>query len=312
MNKPILVVMAAGMGSRYGGLKQIDPMNENGEILLDFSLYDAMRAGFERVVFVINDKNREDFNNIIDGGAGQMLDVDYAIQRVDDIPEEFKVPEGRIKPWGTCHAVLAARNLIDQPFAVINADDYYGLGAFESIYEFLKSVDCDKRPYQFAMVGYEIGKTLTKNGHVSRGVCSVSNCGYLNSITERTKVRWINGSPAYFDNVRGNAKAGLYVELPFDTTVSMNFWGFTPEFLREIESGFPAFLHEKLKTDPFECEYFLPSSVSSLIYEGRACVKVLSSIDKWYGVTYREDKEELMRALQAMKSRGEYPEKLWH
>ena len=304
MNKPTLVIMAAGMGSRYGGLKQIDPVGDHGEIILDFSLYDAMMAGFEKVIFIIKKENEKDFHEIIDGRAGKHLQVEYAFQELADLPEGYQVPEGRQKPWGTCHAVLSARDLIDGPFAVINADDYYGPGAFSTIYDFLETAE-DKDKYDYAMVGYELSKTLTENGYVSRGVCRVADDGSLASVTERTKIMWRGSDVAYTDDDE------VWTTLPKDATVSMNFWGFTESMVREMQAGFPLFLDKALAENPLKGEYFLPSVVSQLIDNGKARVRVLKSRDQWYGVTYKEDKEAVVSALQAMKDKGLYPEILW-
>lgn len=305
MNKPILVVMAAGMGSRYGGLKQIDPVSDKGEIILDFSLYDALMAGFEKVIFIIKEENERDFRNLIDDRAGRRLQVEYAFQKLDDIPAGYRVPEGRVKPWGTCHAVLSARDLIDGPFAVINADDYYGPGAFQSIYAFLEGV-ADGSKYQYCMVGYRLENTLTENGHVARGVCSVSGDGYLQDIVERTRIMRREEEIAFSED-----EGKTWQPLAADTTVSMNFWGFTRSFVDEMEARFPAFLDRALAENPMKGEYFLPGVVDQLLGEEKASVRVLPSRDKWYGVTYKEDKQSVVDALQAMKDRGLYPEKLW-
>ena len=303
--EPILVIMAAGMGSRFGGLKQIEPVSDKGEIILDFSLYDAVMAGFKKVIFVIKRENEEDFRKLIDDGAGKYIDVQYAFQELTDLPQGYQVPEGRVKPWGTAHAVLAARHLADGPIAVINADDYYGPGAFQSIYNFLEKAE-DGEKYQYCMVGYQIENTLTENGFVSRGVCKTSAEGLLTEITERTKIQWENEKIVYTEG-DGERKT----ELPRGTTVSMNFWGFTPSMMKEMEAGFPAALDKILAENPMKGEYFLPSVADRLIREGKAQVKVLKSQDRWYGVTYKEDKESVVSALQSMKDKGEYPDKLW-
>lgn len=307
--------MAAGMGSRYGGLKQIDPVSDKGEIILDFSLYDAMMAGFEDVIFVIKEENEDDFRNLIDGRAGKHMNVHYAFQRLEDIPEGFSVPEGREKPWGTCHAVMSARHLVNGPFAVINADDYYGPGAFQSMYDFLeKSAEEAVREeaggtksdiYDFCMIGYELRNTITENGHVSRGICEVTDGGYLKDIVERTKIMKIDGSIRYTEDGEN------WTSLSEDTVVSMNFWGFSRDMMNEMVNRFPEFLIRALKTDPLKGEYFLPGVVDALLKEGKARVQVLKSRDKWYGVTYKEDKETVVDALQAMKDKGLYPDVLW-
>jgi NDP-sugar pyrophosphorylase family protein len=305
MNKPVLVIMAAGMGSRFGGLKQIEPVSDNGEIILDFSLYDAVMAGFSKVIFIIKKENEEAFRELIDSRAGKYIDVEYAYQILEDLPSGYTVPEGREKPWGTAHAVLAARNLTDGPIAVINADDYYGPAAFQSMYEFLEETE-DKGKYQFCMVGYQIENTLTENGYVSRGVCQITENGLLSKITERTKIQWQDDKIVYTED-----DGQTWQELSRGTVVSMNFWGFTPSMMKEMEDRFPAFLDKALAENPMKSEYFLPAVVDSLIQEGKADVKVLKSMDRWYGVTYKEDKEGVVDALKSMKDKGEYPEVLW-
>ena len=303
--EPILVIMAAGMGSRFGGLKQIEPVSDKGEIILDFSLYDAFMAGFKKAIFVIKRENEEDFRKLIDDRAGKYMEVAYAFQEIEDIPQGYKVPEGRVKPWGTAHAVMAARHLADGPIAVINADDYYGPGAFQAIYDFLENAE-DGEKYNYCMVGYDIENTLTENGFVSRGVCRISREGMLEEITERTKIQW-QGEKIVFTEDEGNT----WQTLSRGTTVSMNFWGFTPSMMKEMEEGFPDALDKILKENPMKGEYFLPGVVDRLLHEGKAEVKVLKSKDRWYGVTYKEDKESVVSALQSMKDKGEYPDKLW-
>ena len=322
--RPILLVMAAGMGSRYGGLKQIDPVGNHGEIILDFSLYDAMLAGFERVVFVIKEENEEDFKKLIEGRSGKYLEVQYAYQKLDDLPEGYEVPEGREKPWGTAHAVYAARDLIDAPFCVINADDYYGAGAFQTIYEFLEDIagqqaddgnnSCSAAAKDlYAMVAFQLDKTLTENGHVARGVCEVSENGILQQITERTKIMWREDEEAGTRTPAFTEDDGeTWTMLPQDTPVSMNFWGFSKDFMDAIVDDFTEFLDSKMLSDPLKAEYFLPTVVEHKITAGDAEVKVLHSADKWYGVTYKEDKESVVNALQSMKDKGFYPEKLWN
>ncbi len=305
MKEPSLVIMAAGMGSRFGGLKQIEPVGSHGELILDFSLYDAMMAGFNKVVFVIKKENEQDFRNLIDTRAGKHMDVQYVYQEISDLPQGYQVPEGRTKPWGTGHAVLAARHVVDGPMAVINADDYYGAGAFQSIYDFLERAADDEK-YHYCMVGYQLENTLTENGYVSRGVCQTSAEGMLTEIVERTKIQRQGNQILY----TGENGEGM-IPLKPGSTVSMNFWGFTTSMLRELEARFNAFLEEALKSNPLKGEYFLPGVVDQLLKEGKADVKVIPSYDRWYGVTYREDKEAVVAALQAMKDKGEYPQKLW-
>ena len=305
MNKPILVVMAAGMGSRYGGLKQIDPIGKNGEIIIDYSIFDAYRAGFRKVVFIIKEEIFVDFKEVIGDRISKIMDVCYAFQKLDDLPEGFTVPEGRVKPWGTGHAVLAARDYIDGPFAVINADDYYGVEGFKKIYDFLSTAEDDEKCH-YTMVGYELMNTLSENGHVARGVCTTNADGYLDNVVERTKIVKGEVMPRFTED-----DGATWTDLPNDTIVSMNMWGFTRSYLDEAEARFPAFLEETAKTNPLKGEYFLPSVVSQLLAEKKARVRVLSSEDKWYGVTYKEDKPVVVNALAEMRSSGVYPQNLW-
>ena len=305
MNKPVLVIMAAGMGSRDGGLKQIDPVDEEGHIIMDFSMFDAKRAGFEKVIFIIKRENEADFRAAVGDRMAKYMDVSYAYQEIDDIPDGYQVPEGRVKPWGTAHAVLSCIHQIDGPFAVINADDYYGQEAFRLIYDYLASHEDDER-YRYTMVGYELGNTVTDNGHVARGVCDMNEEGELEAIHERTRIEKRDGGIAYTED-----DGETWVNVPADTTVSMNMWGFTRSILEEVEAGFPAFLDKGLKANPMKCEYFLPAVVSDLLGQGKATVAVLKSADKWYGVTYKEDKPVVMAAIKKMKEDGIYPAHLW-
>ncbi|BDF32173.1 nucleotidyltransferase [Lachnospiraceae bacterium] len=305
MNKPVLVIMAAGMGSRYGGLKQIDPVDEEGHIIMDFSMFDAKRAGFEKVIFIIKRENEADFRAAVGDRMAKYMDVSYAYQEIGNIPDGYQVPEGRVKPWGTAHAVLSCINQIDGPFAVINADDYYGQEAFRLIYDYLASHEDDDK-YRYTMVGYELGNTVTDNGHVARGVCDMNEDGELKAIHERTRIEKRDNGIAYTED-----DGKTWVNVPADTTVSMNMWGFTRSILEEVEAGFPAFLDEGLKVNPMKCEYFLPAVVSDLLGEGKATVAVLKSADKWYGVTYKEDKPVVMAAIKKMKEDGVYPAHLW-
>lgn len=305
MNKPVLVIMAAGMGSRYGGLKQIDPVDEEGHIIMDFSMYDAKQAGFEKVIFIIKRENEADFREAVGDRMSKYMEVSYAFQELQNIPEEYEVPEGRVKPWGTAHAVLSCIDQIDGPFAVINADDYYGQEAFRLIYDYLATHQDDDK-YRYTMVGYQLGNTVTDNGHVARGVCDMNENGELVAIHERTRIEKREGGIAYTED-----DGKTWTEVPADTTVSMNMWGFTKSILKEIKDGFPAFLEEGLKTNPMKCEYFLPTVVSNLLEADQATVAVLKSADKWYGVTYKEDKPVVVAAIKKMKEDGLYPEHLW-
>ena len=305
MKKPVLVIMAAGMGSRYGGLKQIDPVDEQGHIIMDFSIFDAKRAGFEKVVFIIKKENEADFKEAVGNRMAEQMEVAYVYQDLHNIPEGFEVPEGRVKPWGTAHAVQSAIDEIVGPYAVINADDYYGRDAFQVIYDYLATHEDDDK-YRYTMVGYKLENTVTDNGHVARGVCDTNEAGELVRITERTRIEKRNGGIAYSED-----DGASWTELPGDTLVSMNMWGFTRSILDEIKAGFPAFLEKGLVSNPMKCEYFLPAVVSTLLEEGRATVAVLASADKWYGVTYKEDKPVVVQAIKKMKAEGRYPEKLW-
>ncbi len=305
MDKPALVIMAAGMGSRYGGLKQIDPVDDQGHIIMDYSIYDAVKAGFSKVVFIIKKENEADFKEAIGDRLASKLDVRYAFQDLNDIPEGFEVPEGRVKPWGTAHAIYSARHEINGPFVVINADDFYGRDAFEKMYDYLSSNQDDDK-YRFSMVGYRLANTVTENGYVSRGVCQVDSDGFLQEIVERTRIEKKPEGVAYSED-DGNT----WTKLDESGLVSMNMWGFSKSILDKIEEGFPAFLEEGLKVNPLKSEYFLPSVVSKLLEEDKATVQVLSSEDKWYGITYKEDKPLLMAAIQDMKDKGLYPQELW-
>jgi len=303
MAGPVLVVMAAGMGSRYGGLKQIEPVTEQGEIIIDFSLYDAMMAGFEDVVFIIKKEIEEDVRARIDGGAGRHLNITYVYQEITDLPSGYSVPEGRVKPWGTCHAVLAIKNAVNGNFCVINADDYYGAEAFQLMHEELLTAQ-DGDHYDYSMVGYKLANTLTENGHVTRGVCKLDDKGNLAGVDERFKIMWRNGAVEYEED-------GAWHQVSPDATVSMNMWGFTPSLLKEIEDGFPAFLDAAQAADPTKAEYLLPLKIDELLKEGKAVVKVLPTEERWFGITYKEDKEQVMASVQSMKDRGLYPEILW-
>ena len=305
MNKPVLVIMAAGMGSRYGGMKQLDPVGGHGQLIIDYSIYDAHRAGFDTVIFVIKEENEADFRSRIGDRVSKVMDVKYAFQRRDDLPEGYSVPPGRVKPWGTAQAALAARDLIDGPFAIINADDYYGPKAFQLIYDYL-CAHPDGARYEYAMVGYLLKNTVTENGSVARGVCAVDGDGILREVIERTAIEK-DGGDARFTEDGGET----WTSLPGDTTVSMNLWGFNRSFLDEALARFPAFLDRALAEDPIKAEYYLPGVVEQLIRDGRARVRVLLSEDKWYGVTYRADKPTVVAALADKTGAGLYPDELW-
>lgn len=303
--KPTLVIMAAGMGSRYGGLKQIDKVDSEGDIIIDFSIFDAIAAGFCKVVFIIKHAIEKDFKEAIGDKIAKVIDVEYVFQELDRLPEGYSVIEGREKPYGTGHAVLCAKDVIDGPFAVINADDFYGKGAFEKISEFLsKTKDDDK--YRYAFVGYELHNTLTENGYVSRGVCVVDDDSNLITINERTRIEK-HGDVAEYTEDNGET----WVELPKESYVSMNMWGFSESILDELEKRFKVFLDEKLPGNPLKAEFFLPFVVDELLREGKATAKMLPTSDVWHGVTYKEDKPVVSAAIKSMKDSGVYPQILW-
>lgn len=305
MNKPTLVIMAAGMGSRYGGLKQIDPVDDQGDIIMDFSIYDAIKAGFEKVVFIIKKENEADFKEAIGERIEKQVEVAYVYQDLSNAPGDFIIPKGRVKPWGTGHAVLCASGEVDGPFAVINADDYYGSEAFELIYKYLTTHQDDDK-YRYTMVGYRLDNTLTENGYVARGVCKTDASGNLISVVERTRIEK-HGDKAEYTEDDGTT----WNELPLDAPVSMNMWGFSESFFVELRRRFPKFLQNTLQENPEKAEYFLPSVVSELLAEDLATVRVLKTPDKWYGVTYKEDKPVVETAIRKMKDGGKYPLNLW-
>ena len=292
-----LVILAAGMGSRYGGLKQIDPITDNGKFIIDFSVYDAIVSGFDRVVFVIKRENLDVFRETIGQRFESKIKVEYAFQDLNDIPEGFSVPEGRIKPWGTAHALLAARDIVDDNFAVINADDFYGRNAYELLSKHLSTADSKS----FCMVGYRLENTLTENGTVARGICSVGDDGYLKDVTERTSIRRA-GDMAAFD------EDGVDTLIPLDSVASMNCWGFTPDIFGGIMDGLKVFLSNLSSAkDPKKAEYYLPFAVRELMDEGKCTVKVYKSDSSWYGVTYHEDKDNVKASITALVESGEYP-----
>ena len=307
MNKPVLVVMAAGMGSRYGGLKQIDPVGSQGEAILDFSLFDAYEAGFETAVIIIKKAIEKDFMETVGERLKKCpMEIRYAFQEIETVPAGYQIPAERTKPWGTSHAVLCAREQIgNAPFAVINADDYYGKSAYKVIYDYLVSAT-DADTYDFCMVGYQLGKTVTENGSVARGICTTNENGYLTQVVERTRIEKYDGG-IHFTEDGGES----WTEVAPETPVSMNMWGFTPAFLEEAGVRFPEFLAVDVPKNPAKAEYFLPRTVSELLNEGKATVKVLSSADTWYGVTYAADKPVVVAALKQMAAEGKYPDGLW-
>ncbi len=305
--KPVLVVMAAGMGSRYGGLKQIDPVGSCGEAILDFSLYDAYKAGFETAVIIIKEAIKEDFMQTVGKRLEKCpMEIRYAYQELDKIPEGFTVPEGRTKPWGTSHAVLcAAKEIGDAPFAVLNSDDYYGRSAFKVLYDFLAGA-ADRPADHYCMVGYQLGNTVTDAGSVSRGVCKTDDQRNLVAIEECTRIEKYEGGIHY---TTGGGET--WTDLPANTPVSMNMWGYTGAFLEELQQRFPKFLAQEVPSNPLKAETYLPMTVGELLREGKASVKVLESADRWYGVTYAADKPQVVAALAGMTAEGLYPDGLW-
>lgn len=305
MKDPVLVILAAGMGSRYGGLKQIDPVDAQGNKIIDFSIYDAMRAGFKKVVFIIKKENEKDFRSCIGDEVSKYMEVEYVFQDLKKVPKGFKIPEGRVKPWGTAHAILCCKDTVKEPFAVINADDYYGRSAFQTLYDYLTTHEDDEL-YRYAMVGYELGNTLTENGSVARGCCVTDENGYLVTIAERTHIEKTKEGAAYSED-----GGKTFTDIPLDTPVSMNMWGFTPSIMDELERAVNRFFAEGVDSNPLKAECFLPIEVDKLLKEKKATVEVLPSKDKWFGVTYKEDKPFVVESIQKLKDAGVYPDKLW-
>ncbi len=302
MKKITLVIMAAGLGSRYGGIKQLEPVGPSGEIIMDYSIYDAMEAGFNKIVFIIRKDLEEDFKEIIGNRISKMIDVEYVFQEIDNIPEGFTVPAGRSKPWGTGQAVLSCLDVVKEPFAVINADDYYGKEAFVKVYDYLSGAEAENKN-NYCMAGFILGNTLSENGTVTRGVCQVDNNGLLVDIVETREIGR-KGDHAVAED--GN---GEEVQLDLNCAVSMNMWGFTPGLLKELKTGFVTFLKEH--GSELKSEYLLPEEVGRMVKEGKATVQVLKSKDKWFGVTYKEDKQMVVESFRALIEQGVYPEKLF-
>lgn len=301
MNQPTLVILAAGMGSRYGGMKQIDGVGNHGEPIIEFSIYDARQAGFENVVLIIKREHEEAFRQALTNKLEGKINVRFAYQDMCNIPEGFTVPEGRVKPWGTTHALLACKGIVDGPFAIINADDFYGRDAYKVIYDFLTT---EVKDNQYAMVGYPCINTLTDNGTVTRGLCQEDENKCLASIVEIQKIAKKDGHAVYEDN-------GEWKEISDTSLVSMNFWGFTPAIFKDMEEIFAEFLQEHLEENPLKCEHVIPTAVGTLVAENKCSVKMLSSKDAWFGVTYKEDKPNVMQKIQEMKDAGIYPDQLW-
>ncbi len=302
MSEPILVVMAAGLGSRYGGLKQIDPIGPSGQIIMNYSVYDAYQAGFRRVIFIIKEELLESFQEKIGKDAEKLMEVTYVFQSTSVLPPNTPALTGRTKPLGTGHAVYCLRGSVDAPFAVINADDFYGRDAFEKIFQYLKYAQDDEK-YRYCMVSYQIENTLTDNGTVSRGVCTTDNHGMLTNIIERTAISRKEDGKIHFE-ADGDATGG---EIPDGTPVSMNVWGFTPSFLTELERLFQNFLTQDLPKNPLTAEFYLPFAVEALLKEDKATVQVLTTDTKWFGITYLEDKPVIVEAVQKMTEKGLYP-----
>lgn len=300
--KPILVVMAAGIGSRFGGLKQMTPFGAHGESLIDYSLFDALRAGFERVIFIVNNRIKDDFREIVGKNVENRMEVQYMMQELDKLPEGLRIPEGRNKPWGTAHAILCCKDAIDAPFCALNGDDFYGLDAMEKLFGFL---DAGPEKDHYAMAGFQLQNTLSDAGYVSRGECQVNEEGYLDSIIERLHIiPTIDGPMFTLDNQ-------VYHRLSGETTVSMNMWAFTPSLLDHIEARFLDFYEEAMKTNPLKAEFYLPNLVGDLLKDKEAKVKVFTSKDRWFGVTNASDRPLVEAALRELTATGKYPDGLW-
>ncbi|MBE7719820.1 nucleotidyltransferase family protein [Lacrimispora indolis] len=306
MKKTSLVIMAAGIGSRFGGgIKQLEPVGPSGEIIMDYSIYDALKAGFDKVVFIIRKDLEQDFKEIIGNRIEKIAPVEYAYQELDDLPEGYTKPEGRTKPWGTGQALLCAKPVIHEPFVVINADDYYGKEGFIKIHEYLvNEMDPASKPFDICMGGFILGNTLSENGGVTRGVCQVDENGILERVTETYEIRQRE------DRAEGRSEEGTPVVIPLSQNVSMNMWGLSPAFLEELERGFPGFL-DSLKEGDVKTEYLLPKIIDKLVHSQKAQVKVLETKDRWFGVTYKEDKPAVAAAIRNLVSEGVYPERLF-
>ncbi len=296
----ILAILAAGMGSRYGGLKQIDPMTDHGEFIIDFSIYDAIQAGFDKVVFIIKKENYQAFLETVGKRVSPHIQTYYAFQEMDDIPGGYTVPEGRVKPWGTGHALYAAREYLTENFAVINSDDFYGRDAFVKAAEHLRA---QTEGDHYCMVGYRLGNTLSDSGTVSRGQCYVNQDGMLSSVIERTDIKRVGTDAAYRN------EHGEWVGLPGDTVVSMNFWGMTPGIVPKIANGFEEFLAKHCSE--LKSEYYIPGAIDGFMKAGLCDVRVYSTDAQWYGVTYTQDKEYVKASIKSMIDRGDYPDSLW-
>lgn len=299
--KPTLLVLAAGMGSRYGSLKQVDKLGPSGESIIDYSIYDAIRAGFGKIVFVIRKSIEADFREVFSRFSDKIL-VEYAFQELDALPSGYSVPADRQKPWGTGHAVLVAASKIDTPFAVINADDFYGAGSFKVMAQHLTTAHNSDKDF-YSMVGYVLENTLSENGHVSRGVCEINATGHLTGVVERTQIQPMNGGIMFKDN------DDSWKPLTGKEIVSMNFWGFPRSVFKELEIKFKAFIEKNIQNP--KSEFYIPFAVNDMVHEGKANVKVLETNDPWFGVTYKEDKETSVAKLNELVASGVYPKKLW-
>ncbi len=303
--KPTLVILAAGMGSRYGGLKQIDPIDDEGHKIIDFSIYDALKAGFGKVVFIIKKENEEDFRNLVGNPISKHMEVEYVFQDIKDVPEGFEMDPERVKPWGTAHALQCCKGVVNEPFAVINADDYYGRSAYTTLYDYLTGHE-DKEVPPYAMVGYELKNTLTDKGSVARGICVTNEQGFLEDIVERTKIVKTETGAAFTED-----DGATYTEVSVDSLVSMNMWAFYPSAFELFEGALERFFKEEVAKNPLKAECLIPTEVDKLLKAGQATVEVLSSKDKWFGVTYQEDKPFVKASIAALKEEGLYPKKLW-
>ena len=299
--EPTLVILAAGMGSRFGGLKQITAVDEMGHAIIDYSMFDAYRAGFRKVCFIIKHEIEDDFKVSVGKRMEKVFDVQYVYQQLDCLPEGYSVPAGRVKPWGTAHAVLCCAGTVEGPFAVINADDFYGPGAFSALYDFLKN---DTNDREQCMVAYQLRNTVTEHGHVARGICQVEN-GLLTDVVERLHIEKRGDDAAYTED------GEHFIPLSGSLPVSMNFWGFKQTMMQELKEHFPAWLDENLPVNPLKCEYFLPFVANALIKEGRGTIRVLPCHETWHGITYKEDMPSVVGSIAAMRKAGIYPEKLW-
>lgn len=305
MKKPVLVILAAGMGSRYGGLKQMDPVDEQGHKIIDFSIYDAKQAGFETVVFIIKKEMEKDFRECVGDPISKHMEVKYVFQELTNVPEDFTIPEGRVKPWGTTHALLCCKDVIDGPFMVINSDDYYGKSGYKTMYEFLTTHEDDEK-FRYAMVGYELGKTLTDKGSVTRGICERDADGFLQKIVEQKMIVKTADGAAYSED-----DGATFIPVDVTTPVSMNMWGFGKSVMPVFEKAMNRFFAEEVQKNPLKAECLIPTEVDVMLRKEVATVKVLTSSDQWFGVTYKEDKPFVVESIKNLKDAGEYPEVLW-